>query len=62
MIFISFQVRDYIHVVDLADGHIAALQKLSDAKVGMCCDHSTVLSSVIFSLNSFLCMLVSFLH
>jgi nucleoside-diphosphate-sugar epimerase len=22
------QVRDYIHVVDLADGHIAALQKL----------------------------------
>ncbi|KAG8659042.1 hypothetical protein MANES_02G009300v8 [Manihot esculenta] len=26
-------VRDYIHVVDLADGHIAALQKLSDAKV-----------------------------
>ncbi|XP_043810309.1 UDP-glucose 4-epimerase 5 isoform X2 [Manihot esculenta] len=25
-------VRDYIHVVDLADGHIAALQKLSDAK------------------------------
>ncbi|OAY56350.1 UDP-glucose 4-epimerase 5 isoform X1 [Manihot esculenta] len=27
-------VRDYIHVVDLADGHIAALQKLSDAKVG----------------------------
>jgi hypothetical protein len=22
------QIRDYIHVVDLADGHIAALQKL----------------------------------
>jgi nucleoside-diphosphate-sugar epimerase len=22
------QVRDYIHVVDLADGHIAALRKL----------------------------------
>lgn len=27
-------VRDYIHVVDLADGHIAALCKLSDAKIG----------------------------
>ncbi|KAJ9148075.1 hypothetical protein P3X46_030170 [Hevea brasiliensis] len=27
-------VRDYIHVVDLADGHIAALSKLSDAKIG----------------------------
>ncbi|KAE8717164.1 UDP-glucose 4-epimerase 2 [Hibiscus syriacus] len=30
----SFQVRDYIHVVDLADGHIAALRKLSDPKIG----------------------------
>ncbi|KAI3977077.1 hypothetical protein MKX01_004052 [Papaver californicum] len=29
-------VRDYIHVVDLADGHIAAVNKLSDAKMG--CD------------------------
>ncbi|KAK6158438.1 hypothetical protein DH2020_005752 [Rehmannia glutinosa] len=27
-------VRDYIHVVDLADGHIAALDKLSDPSVG----------------------------
>ncbi|KDP25288.1 hypothetical protein JCGZ_20444 [Jatropha curcas] len=27
-------VRDYIHVIDLADGHIAALRKLSDAKIG----------------------------
>ncbi|XP_061982396.1 UDP-glucose 4-epimerase 2-like isoform X1 [Populus nigra] len=27
-------VRDYIHVVDLADGHIAALRKLSDANIG----------------------------
>lgn len=27
-------VRDYIHVVDLADGHIAALRKLSDATIG----------------------------
>ncbi|XP_051129824.1 UDP-glucose 4-epimerase GEPI48-like [Andrographis paniculata] len=27
-------VRDYIHVVDLADGHIAALKKLSDPSVG----------------------------
>lgn len=24
------QIRDYIHVVDLADGHIAALNKLFD--------------------------------
>ena len=30
-----FQVRDYIHVVDLAEGHIAALQKLDDAKIGI---------------------------
>ncbi|KAG4154958.1 hypothetical protein ERO13_D03G083850v2 [Gossypium hirsutum] len=27
-------VRDYVHVVDLADGHIAALKKLSDPKIG----------------------------
>ncbi|KMT11904.1 hypothetical protein BVRB_5g098710 [Beta vulgaris subsp. vulgaris] len=27
-------VRDYIHVVDLADGHIAALRKLFDANIG----------------------------
>ncbi|XP_073051952.1 UDP-glucose 4-epimerase GEPI48-like isoform X2 [Primulina eburnea] len=27
-------VRDYIHVVDLADGHIAALKKLADPSVG----------------------------
>ncbi|XP_010269690.1 PREDICTED: UDP-glucose 4-epimerase GEPI48 [Nelumbo nucifera] len=27
-------VRDYIHVVDLADGHIAALRKLFDCKLG----------------------------
>ncbi len=26
-------VRDYIHVVDLADGHVKALEKLNDAKV-----------------------------
>lgn len=30
-----FQVRDYIHVIDLADGHIAALQKLSDPSIGV---------------------------
>lgn len=28
------QVRDYIHVVDLADGHIAALLKLEEADIG----------------------------
>lgn len=28
-----FQVRDYIHVMDLADGHIAALRKLDDLKI-----------------------------
>ncbi|XP_074306508.1 UDP-glucose 4-epimerase GEPI48-like [Silene latifolia] len=27
-------VRDYIHVVDLADGHIAALKKLFDTDIG----------------------------
>ncbi|XP_022761387.1 UDP-glucose 4-epimerase GEPI48-like [Durio zibethinus] len=27
-------VRDYIHVVDLADGHITALDKLSDPNIG----------------------------
>ncbi|KDO76555.1 hypothetical protein CISIN_1g026752mg [Citrus sinensis] len=27
-------VRDYIHVIDLADGHIAALHKLDDPKIG----------------------------
>ncbi|XP_043689608.1 UDP-glucose 4-epimerase GEPI48 [Telopea speciosissima] len=27
-------VRDYIHVVDLSDGHIAALQKLFDSNIG----------------------------
>ncbi|KAG5030044.1 hypothetical protein AAZX31_05G202600 [Glycine max] len=27
-------VRDYIHVLDLADGHIAALRKLNDPKIG----------------------------
>ncbi|KAL1220405.1 UDP-glucose 4-epimerase 5 [Cardamine amara subsp. amara] len=27
-------VRDYIHVIDLADGHIAALRKLEDSKIG----------------------------
>ncbi|XP_020098368.1 UDP-glucose 4-epimerase 5-like [Ananas comosus] len=32
---LSLQVRDYIHVVDLADGHIAALQKLfEDSSLG----------------------------
>jgi UDP-glucose 4-epimerase len=30
------QIRDYIHVVDLADGHNAALNKLfeKDSKIG----------------------------
>ena len=35
IVLIFFQVRDYIHVVDLADGHIAALRKLGDEKIGM---------------------------
>ena len=30
----AFQVRDYIHVVDLADGHIAALRKLFSSDIG----------------------------
>jgi UDP-glucose 4-epimerase len=29
------QVRDFIHVVDLADGHIAALLKLEEADIGI---------------------------
>lgn len=30
------QVRDYIHVMDLADGHIAALKKLfADPEIGI---------------------------
>ena len=29
------QVRDYIHVVDLADGHLAALNKLSNSSIGL---------------------------
>ncbi|KAI6707058.1 hypothetical protein NL676_010020 [Syzygium grande] len=33
---VSSQVRDYIHVVDLADGHIAALQKLEEP--GIACE------------------------
>lgn len=31
---IFFQVRDYIHVIDLADGHIAALCKLDESGIG----------------------------
>ncbi|CAI9270792.1 unnamed protein product [Lactuca saligna] len=30
----EFKVHDYIHVVNLADGHTAALKKLSDHKIG----------------------------
>ena len=30
LLFLSLGVRDYIHVVDLAKGHIAALKKLKD--------------------------------
>lgn len=31
-------VRDYIHVMDLSDGHIAALEKLFDSgKIGSIC-------------------------
>lgn len=29
-------IRDYIHVVDLADGHTAALQHLADSKDTFC--------------------------
>lgn len=32
--FIGTGVRDYIHVVDLAKGHVAALEKLYTSKVG----------------------------
>lgn len=26
--YLCLQIRDYIHVMDLADGHVAALRKL----------------------------------
>ena len=44
------QVRDYIHVMDLADGHIAALRKLfTDPKIGNYLRKTTVKkSSVLF--------------
>ncbi|KAJ0715701.1 putative UDP-glucose 4-epimerase [Helianthus annuus] len=32
--FNNYLIRDYIHVVDLADGHKAALTKLSGRKIG----------------------------
>lgn len=32
---LKFQVRDYIHVVNLADGHTAALKILSDPNIGV---------------------------
>lgn len=38
------QVRDYIHVVDLAEGHIAALRKLFESSIGL---HNLLLSHVI---------------
>lgn len=47
--FYVFQVRDYIHVVDLADGHIAALRKLSDANIGMNLCHFLYGNPIFFS-------------
>jgi hypothetical protein len=49
MAFMSFQVRDYIHVVDLADGHIAALRKLSEANIGMNLCHFLYGNPIFFS-------------
>ena len=34
-------VRDYLHVVDLADAHLKALQKLYDSKKGFVCNLGT---------------------
>ena len=31
------QIRDYIHVMDLADGHVEALKKLTSDDIGDCC-------------------------
>ena len=42
-----FQVRDYIHVIDLADGHIAALRKLDDLKISK----GYLLNSCLFLLS-----------
>ena len=46
-----FQVRDYIHVIDLADGHIAALRKLDDLKISK----FYLLSSCLFLLFIMIC-------
>ncbi|RZC31357.1 UDP-glucose 4-epimerase GEPI48 isoform E [Glycine soja] len=43
-------VRDYIHVVDLADGHIAALLKLDEPNIGIILKFS--LSSIFNSVSS----------
>ena len=34
-------VRDYLHVVDLADAHLKALQKLYESKKGFVCNLGT---------------------
>lgn len=37
ILFIYEQIRDYIHVMDLADGHVAAVRKLFTAdNIGDC--------------------------
>ncbi|KAL0312444.1 UNVERIFIED_CONTAM: UDP-glucose 4-epimerase GEPI48 [Sesamum radiatum] len=45
------KVRDYIHVVDLADGHLAALAKLSDPSVG--CEVYNLGTSVLEMVSAF---------
>lgn len=42
----ALQVRDYIHIIDLADGHVAALKKLTDPSIGMqlCSSHTVYYS------------------
>jgi len=45
-------VRDYIHVMDLAEGHVAALKYFGNERSGACRDDSRLLSPLIVNLGS----------
>jgi UDP-glucose 4-epimerase len=51
------QVRDYIHVVDLADGHIAALRKLYEDsdRLGACINRGRTADNNLAQLYNYLC-------
>ena len=46
-------VRDYLHVVDLADAHLKALQKLYESKKGFVCNWNWKGSSVLEVIHAF---------